>query len=164
MRIEAKLEEMGLVLPEPARLPPGVRLSFVWVRARGDRVYVSGHGPLNPDGSPAGPFGKGGDGVSSEEGYGAARLTAFSMLGSLKRELGDLDRVSVGSAWLVVHGMVNAAPDFRGTTNVINGFSDLILELYGPEAGMHARTAVGMAALPLGLPVTIAAEVEIQNR
>ena len=60
MRIEAKLEEMGLVLPEPARLPPGVRLSFVWVRARGDRVYVSGHGPLNPDGSPAGPFGKGG--------------------------------------------------------------------------------------------------------
>ncbi len=72
--------------------------------------------------------------------------------------------MSVGSAWLVVHGMVNAAPDFRGTTNVINGFSDLILELYGPEAGMHARTAVGMAALPLGLPVTIAAEVEIQNR
>jgi len=82
------------------------------------------------------------------------------MLGSLKRELGGLDR---GSGWLVVHGMVNAAPDFRGTTNVINSFSDRILELYGPEAGMHARTAVGMAALPLGLPVTIAAEVEIQN-
>ena len=78
MRIEAKLEEMGLVLPEPARLPPGVRLSFVWVRARGDRVYVSGHGPLNPDGSPAGPFGKVGVEVSPEEGYGAARLTALS--------------------------------------------------------------------------------------
>ncbi len=111
MRIEAKLEEMGLVLPEPARLPPGVRLSFVWVRARGDRVYVSGHGPLNPDGSPAGPFGKVEVEVSPEEGYGAVRLTALSMLGSLKRELGDLDWVS---AWLVVHGMVNAAPDFRG--------------------------------------------------
>jgi enamine deaminase RidA (YjgF/YER057c/UK114 family) len=160
MRIEAKLEEMRLALPEPARLPPGVRLSFAWVRARGDRVYVSGHGPLNPDGSPAGPFGKVGVEVSPEEGYVAARLTTLSMLGSLRRELGDLDRVS---AWLMVHGMVNSAPDFRGTTKVINGFSDLILELYGPEAGMHARTAVGMAALPLGLPVTIAAEVEIQN-
>ncbi len=160
MRIEAKLEEMRLALPEPARLPPGVRLSFAWVRARGDWVYVSGHGPLNPDGSPAGPFGKVGVEVSPEEGYVAARLTTLSMLGSLRRELGDLDRVS---AWLMVHGMVNSAPDFRGTTKVINGFSDLILELYGPEAGMHARTAVGMAALPLGLPVTIAAEVEIQN-
>ena len=159
MRIEAKLEEMGLVLPEPVKLPLGVRLSFAWVRVRGDRAYVSGHGPLNSDGSPAGPFGKVGMEVSPEEGYEAAGRTALSMLGSLKRELGDLDRVS---AWLAVHGMVNAAPDFRGTTNVINGFSDMILELYGPEAGMHARTAVGMAALPLGLPVTIAAEVEVQ--
>ncbi len=83
------------------------------------------------------------------------------MLGSLKRELGGLDR---GSGWLVVHGMVNAAPDFRGTTNVINGFSDLILELYGPEAGDHARSAVGLAELPLGLPVEIEAEVEVIGR
>lgn len=160
MLVEAKLEELGLVLPGSAKPPPGVRLSFAWVRVRGDRAYLSGHGPLNPDGSPAGPFGKVGTEVSLEEGYEAARLAALSMLGSLKREVGDLDRVS---AWLAVNGMVNVAPDFRGTTNLINGFSDLILELYGPEAGMHARTAVGMAALPLGLPVTIAAEVEIQN-
>ena len=158
MLIEAKLEKMGLVLPEPARLPPGIELSFAWVRVRGDRAYVSGHGSLNPDGSPAGPSGKVGAEVSPEEGYEAARLTALSMLGSLRRELDDLDRLS---AWLMVHGMVNAAPEFRVTTNVINGFSDLILELYGPEAGMHARTAVGMATLPLGLPVTIAAEIEI---
>ncbi len=158
MRVEAKLEEMELALPEPVKPPPGVRLSFAWVRVRGDRAYVSGHGPLNPDGSPAGPFGKVGLEVSPEEGYQAARLTALSVLGSLKRELGDLDRVS---AWLMVHGMVNAAPDFGVTTNVINGFSDLILELYGPETGMHARTAVGMETLPLGLPVTIAAEVEV---
>ena len=158
MRVEAKLEEMRITLPEPVKPPPGMQLSFAWVRVRGDRAYVSGHGPLNPDGSPAGPFGKVGAEVSPEEGYEAARLTALSMLSSLKRELGDLDRVS---AWLVVHGMVNTAQDFKGTTNVINGFSDLILELYGPEAGMHARTAVGMATLPLGLPVTIAAEVEV---
>lgn len=160
MRVESKLEELGLVLPEPARLPPGVQLSFAWVRVHDDRAYVSGHGPLNPDGSPAGPFGKVGAEVSPEEGYRAVRLTALSMLGSLKRELGDLDRISAG---LMVHGMVNAAPDFRVTTNVINGFSDFILELYGPEAGTHARTAVGMATLPLGLPVTIAAEVGIKG-
>ncbi len=158
MRVEAKLEEVELALPEPVKPPPGVQLSFAWVRVRGDRAYVSGHGPINLDGSPAGPFGKVGVEVSPEEGYQAARLTALSVLGSLKRELRDLDRVS---AWLMVHGMVNAAPDFGVTTNVINGFSDLILELYGPETGMHARTAVGMATLPLGLPVTIAAEVEV---
>lgn len=160
MRVEARLEEMGLTLPEQIKLPPGVRLSFAWVRVRGDRAYISGHGPLNPDGSPAEPFGKVGTEVSPEEGYEAARLTALSMLGSLKRELWDLDRVS---AWLAVHGMVNAAEDFKGTTNVINGFSDLILELYGPEAGTHARTAVGMTTLPLGLPVTIAAEIEVKS-
>ncbi len=160
MRIEARLQELGLVLPEQPKPPPGIELSFAWVRSRGDRAYVSGHGPLNADGSVAGPFGKVGAEVSPEQGYEAARLTALSVLGSLKRELGDLDRVS---AWLTVHGLVNAAPDFVRTTNVINGFSDLILELYGPEAGTHARVAPGVATLPLGLPVTIAAEVEIST-
>ncbi|MGH3089838.1 MAG: RidA family protein [Rubrobacteraceae bacterium] len=160
MKIEAKLEELGLALPEPVKLPPGVELPFAWVRTRGERAYVSGHGPLAPDGSPAGPFGKVGEEVSPEEGYEAARLTALSVLGSLKRELGDLDRVS---AWLVVHGLVNAAPGFAGTTNVINGFSEVILSVYGPEVGMHARTAIGVSALPLNLPVTIAAEVEVDG-
>jgi enamine deaminase RidA (YjgF/YER057c/UK114 family) len=158
MKVEAQLEERRLSLPGPVKLPPGVELPFAWVRVRGDRAYVSGHAPLTPDGSPADPFGKVGAEVSPEEGYNAARLTALSALASLKRELGDLDRVS---AWLMVTGMVNAAPDFAGATNVINGFSDLILDLYGPEAGKHARVAVGMATLPLGLPVTVAAEVEI---
>ena len=83
------------------------------------------------------------------------------MLGSLKRELGDLDRVG---AWLRVFGMVNSAPGFDRQPNVINGFSDLILELYGPEAGDHARSAVGLAELPLGLPVEIEAEVEVTGR
>jgi enamine deaminase RidA (YjgF/YER057c/UK114 family) len=128
------------------------------VRVRGGRAYVSGHGALNPDGSLAGPLGKVGAEVSEGQGYEAARLAALSMLGSLKRELGDLDRVG---AWLRVFGMVNSAPGFDRQPNVINGFSDLILELYGPEAGDHARSAVGMAELPLGIPVEIEAEVEV---
>jgi len=124
-----------------------------------DRAYVAGHGPQNPDGSIAEALGKVGAQLSAEEGYQAARLTALSILGSLKRELGNLDRVT---AWLMVYGLVNAVADFTLTTNVINGFSDLIVELYGPEAGTHARIAPGIATLPLGLPVTIAAEVAIR--
>ena len=138
MRVEEKLREMDLVLPTPPKVPQGVRLPFAWVRVRGDRAYVSGHGPLGADGSLSGPFGKVGAEVSPEEGYEAARMAALSVPSSLKRELGDLDRVS---AWLMVHGLVNAAPGFGGTAGVVNGFSNLILELYGPEAGMHARSA-----------------------
>ena len=160
MRVEAKLEDLGLALPEPAKLPPGVQASFAWVRVYGDRVYVSGHGPLAPDGTPAGPFGKVGAEVSPEQGYEAARSTALSVLSSLKRELGDLDCVS---AWLIVHGMINATPGYAQTTRVINGFSDLIVELYGPEAGTHARMAPGLVTLPLGLPVVIGAEVAIST-
>lgn len=158
MKVEAKLEEMGLALPQPVQVPPGLVLPFSWVRVRGNRAFVSGHVPLNPDGTISGPFGKVGAEVSEEEGYEAARLTALSILGDLKRELGDLDRVT---AWLRVFGMVNSAPGFDRQPNVINGFSDLILELYGPESGDHARSAVGMAGLPLGVPVEIEAEVEI---
>ena len=136
MRVEAKLEELGLTLPEPPKLPPGVQLSFAWVRVYQDRAYVAGQGPLNPDGSIAEPLGKVGVDLSPGQGYQAARLTALTILSSLKRELGDLDRVT---AWLMVYGLVNADPEFTLTTNVINGFSDLILELYGPEVGKHAR-------------------------
>jgi enamine deaminase RidA (YjgF/YER057c/UK114 family) len=157
--VEARLEELGLVLPGRLEGAPGLRLPFSWVRVCGDRAYVSGHGALNPDGSLARPLGKVGREVSPEQGYEAARLTALAMLASLKRELGDLDRVT---AWLRVFGMVNSAPGFAEQPNVINGFSDLILEVYGPEAGDHARSAEGMAELPLGLPVEIEAEVEIR--
>lgn len=144
--------------PEPIKVPPGLVLPFAWVRVCGDRAYVSGHVPVNPDGSVAGPIGKVGADVSEERGYEAARLTALSILGDLKRTLGDLDLVG---AWLRVFGMVNSAPGFGRQPNVINGFSDLIVELYGPEAGDHARSAVGMAELPLGMPVEIEAEVGI---
>jgi enamine deaminase RidA (YjgF/YER057c/UK114 family) len=159
MYIEKKLHAMGLVLPAPILLPPGERLPFVQVRVRGNRAYLAGHGPQAPDGTLAPPFGKVGAQVSVEEGYRAARLTALSLLASLSRALGNLDRVS---AWLRVFGMVNSAPDFTQQPAVINGFSDLILELYDSDAGQHARSAVGMAALPFNMPVEIEAEVEIR--
>lgn len=158
MQIEEKLHSLGLVLPAPIAVPPEVRLPFVQVRVRGNRAYLAGHGPQAPDGTLAPPFGKVGTRVTVEEGYHAARLTALSLLASLKRTLGDLDRVS---AWLRIFGMVNSAPDFTQQPAVINGCSDLILELYGPEVGQHARSAVGMAALPFGMSVEIEAEVEI---
>jgi enamine deaminase RidA (YjgF/YER057c/UK114 family) len=160
MRIERRLAELGLELPEPMRLPPGLTLSFPWVRVHGDRAFVSGHGPLLPDGSLAGPLGKVGAEVTEEQAYRAARLTALAVLASLRLALGDLDRVT---AWLRAFGMVNAAPGFNRTPAVINGFSDLIVELWGEEAGAHARSAVGLAELPFDIPVEIEAEVAIAS-
>ena len=156
--IEARLQAMGLTLPAPMKLPPGMRLPFAWVRVRGNRAFVSGHGPIHADGTLAGPFGKVGGEVTLLQAQQSAQLVGLAMLASLKRELGDLDRVL---AWLRVFGMVNAAPGFTEHPLVINGFSDLILDLYGPIRGQHARSAVGMASLPLGIPVEIEAEVEI---
>jgi enamine deaminase RidA (YjgF/YER057c/UK114 family) len=155
----AKIASMGLVLPAPLKVPAGVRVPFSWVRVRGNRAYIAGHGPQLADGSLAGPLGKVGAEVTVEQAYESARLTGLSILGSLQRALGDLDRVT---AWLRVFGMVNSAPGFRQMPSVINGFSDLILELYGDEAGQHVRSAVGMAELPFGIPVEIEAEVEIR--
>jgi enamine deaminase RidA (YjgF/YER057c/UK114 family) len=114
---------------------------------------------LSLDGTLARPFGKLGRELTVEQGYRAARLTALAVLGSLERELGDLDRVH---AWTRVFGMVNSAPGFNQQPSVINGFSDLILELFGPDRGAHARSAVGMAELPFDLPVEVEAEVEIE--
>ena len=159
MQVESKLHDLGLVLPEAPKVPEGFKFSFAWTRVRGNRIYISGHGAQAPDGSYIGPFGKVPSEVSLEEAQQAARDTALSMLSSIKRELGDLDRVT---AWLIVHGMVNAEPGYPQTTNAINGFSDLILEVYGPEVGQHARTAVGMATLPLNNAVVIAAEAEFE--
>ena len=158
MKIEAKLARLGLELPPAIKAPPGIKLPFAFVRVYGGQAYIAGHGSQNPDGSVAGPFGKVGADVSVEQAYDAARQVALSMLGSLKRELGDLERVQ---AWLRVYGMVNCMPDFTQQPAVINGFSDLILELYGQERGAHARSAVGMAALPFNMPVEIEALVAI---
>ena len=158
MQIEEKLKFLGLTLPPELARPAGVRLPFQFVRVHGNRAYISGHGPQNPDGSLAAPLGKVGAEVSLDEAYQSARLVGLAILGSLQRELGDLDRVV---CWLRVFGMVASAPGFTQQPAVINGFSDLILELYGQEVGQHARSAVGMFELPFRIPVEIEAEVEI---
>ena len=156
-RIEQRLATLGLVLPPPVTPPAGVVLPFAFVRIAGRRAIISGHGPLNADGTIAAPLGKLGRELTVEQGYRAARLTALAMLGSLRRALGDLDRIT---AWTRVFGMVASAPGFDRQPAVINGFSDLVLELFGPEIGAHARSAVGMAELPFNLPVEIEGEVE----
>ncbi len=157
-KIEERLAALGLVLPAQVQPPPGVLLPFQFVRVIGTRAYISGHSPQNTDGSIAHPRGKLGRELTVEQGYTAARLTALSILGSLQRALGDLDRVT---QWGRVFGMVNSGPGFNQQPSVINGFSDLILALWGPEAGAHARSAVGMAELPFDIPVEIEGEVEI---
>lgn len=156
--IDARLQSLGLVLPAPMVPPSGVFLPFDFVLVRGTRVLISGHGPQNTDGSVAEPLGKLGTDLTVEQGYQAARLAGLSILSSLQRALGDLERVR---AWQRVFGMVNSAPGFQRQPNVINGFSDLILELYGPERGAHTRSAVGLAELPFNIPVEIEAELEI---
>ena len=159
MHIEAKLQELGLILPEPIEVTSALQLPFSWVRVRGNRAYISGHIPLNEDGSIAHPLGKVGAEVSAKEGYQAARRVALAHLGSLKRALVDLERIT---AWLRVFAMVNVAPEFNQTPLVTNGYSDLILELYGPEVGAHARCSIGMM-IPLNAPVNCEAEVEIDG-
>ncbi|SOE99510.1 Enamine deaminase RidA, house cleaning of reactive enamine intermediates, YjgF/YER057c/UK114 family [Burkholderia sp. OK233] len=120
---------------------------------------VSGHVPLNLDGTIAQPVGRVGAEVSVKEGYAAARLVALAQLASLQKELGDLDRIT---AWLRVFAMINVAPGFDQMPKIANGFSDLILEVFGPDIGTHSRSAVGVA-LPLNVPVECEAEIEIDG-
>lgn len=153
----ARLQQLGLRLPEPMNVG---NLPFKLVRVEGQRVLLAGHLPLADDGSIAKPLGKVGAEVSAEQGYAAARRVALAMLASLEHELGDLDRIA---GWLKLFGMVNVAPGFTAIPGVINGASDLILEVFGPERGAHTRSAVGMAELPLGVPVEVEGEVTLER-
>ena len=153
--IADRLSELGLALPAPPAAPPGVRLPFAFVRVHGDLAYVSGHGPL--DGDRVLFTGRVGGEVSVEQAYDAARATGLSMLASLQRELGDLDRVT---AWVKALGFVSCAEGFNATPAVINGFSDLVMELWG-DAGRHARSAIGAGELPFGMPVEVEAVVAL---
>jgi len=108
MTPDEKIASLGLVLPEPVKLPPGVTINFSWVKVHGKRVLISGHIPLKADGSVYDVIGKVGAEVSIEQGYEAARQTGLSILSSLNRELGTLNNIT---AWLRVFGMVSAAPD-----------------------------------------------------
>ncbi len=157
-RIDARLQALDLVLPPPTQSPPGVVLPSRFVHVVGRRALISGHGSQNADGSFAEPLGKLGHELTVEQGCVAAWLTALSMLGSLQRELGDLDHIA---GWVRVFGMVNSASGFNRQPSVINGCSDLSLELFGPEAGAHIRSAVGMSELPFDIPVEFEAEVEL---
>jgi enamine deaminase RidA (YjgF/YER057c/UK114 family) len=157
-KIDKRLMELGLSLPAPLQLPPGIVLPFPWIRIVGTRAVISGHGPTNADGSLAQPLGKVGRDVSLEQGYIAARLAGLAILGSLKREIGDLDRIA---AWSRIFGMVNSAPGFNKQPAVINGFTELIVQVFGVDKGAHARSAVGMAELPFNIPVEIEGEVEL---
>jgi enamine deaminase RidA (YjgF/YER057c/UK114 family) len=158
--VDQRLRELGLVLPEPFKSPTGARYPFVWLRRRGIRGLVSGHLPLAPDGTLADPRGKLGAELTLEQGQTAARLVALSMLSTLRRELGSLDRIA---AWVRVFGMVNVAPTFGNIPGVVNGFSQLIVDVFGEERGAHARSAVGMANLPFDVPVEVEAEIEIAD-
>ena len=153
--IEDRLGELGLRLPAPLAAPPGVRLPFELVRVHGDLAYVSGHGPF--DGDRLLVTGRVGAEVSVEQAYEAARATGLSMLASLKQELGELDRVT---RWVKALGFVNCGDGFNVTPAAINGFSDLILDLWG-DAGRHARSAIGSGELPFGMPVEVEAIVAL---
>lgn len=147
--IAERLTELGVVLPE-AFPPAGNYLACV---VDGDLVYVGGHGPIDGDRIVRGKVG--GD-LSLDEGRQAARLTALSILATLQKELGDLDRVG---RIVKVFGMVNVAPGFNQTPAVIDGCSDLLVDVFG-EAGRHTRSAVGLAELPFD----IAVEIELTAR
>lgn len=158
--IEERLAAMGLSLPGMPVAVPGAARPPYWIRVRNGVAWISGQSARTAEGKGAGPYGKVPTEVSIEQGREAAKGAGLALLATLKHELGDLDRVT---AWLNVQGMVNAEPGFTATSAVINGFSEFIIELFGPEVGAHARASPGMAALPGNAAVVISAQVEVDG-
>jgi enamine deaminase RidA (YjgF/YER057c/UK114 family) len=153
--VEAKLKTMGYTLPPTFKFPNPNRTGCVVV---GSIVFVSGHGRDLPSLPNVKHTGKVGKDLTIEEGYATARAVALSILASLKEQLGDLDRIK---RVVRLFGMVNAAPGFDRMPQVIDGASDFFYELFGPKYGQHARSAVGLAELPHGIPVEINGEFEL---
>ncbi len=151
MSVEAKLKELGIELP-PVSSPLGNYVNHV---RTGNLLYLAGKGPLPQNGEPG--IGKVGGDVTLEQAYQHARTVGIAQLAAMQNALGNLDRVS---RVVKVLGMVNAAPDFKDHPKVINGFSDLMVEVFG-DKGRHARSAVGMGSLPFGITVEIEAIVEV---
>ena len=151
--VEKKLKEMGLELISP----PKPMANYVRTVRTGNLVYLAGHGPTKADGSNI--TGKLGKDMTIEQGYEAAKQTGIALLSSLKAEIGDLNKVK---RIVKVLGMVNCTADFTDQPKVINGFSDLMVGLYG-EKGKHARSAVGMISLPNNIAVEIEMIVEVEN-
>lgn len=152
-RIDDRLGELGLELPAPMA-PPG---NFELVTVHAGIAYVAGHAPI--DGSAVLVQGTVGGDLTLDDGYRAARLTGLSILASLKHALGDLDRVT---RWLRAVGYVHAAPGFHDNSKVVNGFSDLIVEIWG-EAGRHARSSPGQGPSPLNVPIIVDAVVAVSD-
>ena len=149
---DARLEELGIELSEPS----SPVANYVNAVQAGNLMFLAGKGPARPDGSLM--TGKVGVDLTVEEGYEAARLTAIEQLVVMKAELGDLNRVK---RIVKVVGMVNADPSFENHPEVINGFSDLMVEVFG-ERGKHARAAVGMGSLPRNIAVEIDVVIEVE--
>ena len=154
--ISDRLTELGLELPPPMAVPGDTSFPFELVRVEGGLAYTAGHGPITSDGLLH--VGRVGAEVTVEQGYDAARATGLSMLRSLQDALGDLDRVT---SWVKVLGFVRCAEGFNNTPAVINGFTELIHELWG-DAGRHSRSAIGAGELPFGMPVEVEAIVAVQ--
>lgn len=154
MSAEARVVELKLEFP-PAPKPGGIYHPVVIV---GNMAYVSGHGPMRPDGSMI--TGKVGTTMSEAEAYQAARQVGLTMLATLRRELGSLDRIE---RLVKTLGMVNATPDFSTHPQVINGFSNLMVEIWGEVNGKGARSAVGMGSLPGNIAVEVEAMFELKQ-
>jgi len=155
MSVEEKLASLGLSLPS---VPPRAVANYVGAVRVGNLLFVSGHGPQLPDGT--NPYiGKVGRDLDVDKAYAAARQVCLNCLASVKAAVGDLDKVRRVVKLL---GMVNSAPDFGQQPQVINGASDLLVQLFG-ENGRHARSAVGMAALPMGIAVEIEMILEVAD-
>jgi len=153
MKVEKRLKKLGIELPKPTN-PLG---SYVNAVQTGNLLYLAGKGRGMP-GKPL-PVGKVGRDFTVEQAYQHARSTGLSLISAMKAELGDLDRVK---RFVKVLGMVNAVPEFGNQPEVINGCSDLFIEVFG-ERGRHARSAVGMGSLPRGIPVEVEVIVEIED-
>ncbi|MEX2453161.1 MAG: RidA family protein [Rhodospirillaceae bacterium] len=153
MRVRERLSELRLELPEPFVYPSTNRTGCI---VTGDLCYTSGHPP--PDNFGVKTVGKVGADLTEEEAYAAARATALNILASVERKLGSLDRIT---QVVKVFGMVNSAPGFQRQFAAIDGASDLFFELFGPQVGQHARSAVGMFELPRGFCMEIEAIFEL---
>lgn len=152
MSAEARIKELGLELP-PAPKPGGVYKPLVII---GNMAYVSGHGPLKPDGTMI--TGRVGDDTDLEGGYQAARQTGLAILATLQAQLGSLDKVKRIIKSL---GMVNASAEFGQHPQVINGYSELMRDVFGEENGIGARSAVGMGSLPGNITTEVEVIVEL---
>ncbi len=157
---EERLAALGLKLPQPTKLPEGLHVPFAFVNIRGERGLFSGHPKNGADGSITGPFGVVGADLTTEEAYAEAREVALSVLANLKSEIGELSRI-IG--WVRVFGMVTSASGYSEQHLVVNGFSDLVIAVFGQEVGRHARSAIGVSGLPLGFAMEIEGEVLIRN-